>query len=102
MYRYTTPTLPVTISDLDFSDVSVFRIAIEQGNVEILKVIEADDPMVDAQHKTIYVPLTQEETAAFKDGTVEIQARIKFTNNNVLATEKATLSMRDVLDEVII
>lgn len=102
MYRYTTPTLPVTISDIDFADVSVFRIAIEQGNVELLKVIEADDPSVDAQHKTIYVPLTQEETAAFKDGTVAIQARIKFINNNVLATEKATLSMRDVLDEVII
>ena len=102
MYRYTTPTLPVTISDIDFADVSVFRIAIEQGNVELLKVINADDPSVDAQHKTINVPLTQEETAAFKDGTVEIQARVKLNNSAVLATEKVTLPMRNVLDEVII
>ena len=102
MYRYTTPTLPVTITGLDFTDVSVFRIAIEQGNVELLKVVEADSPYVDAQNKTIYVPLTQEETASFKPGTVGIQARIKFTNNSVLATNMETLSMNDVLDEVII
>ena len=102
MYRYTTPTLPITIDGLDFDDVSLFRIAIEQGSTEILKVVNADDPSVDAQHKTIYVPLTQEETAGFKDGTVQIQARIKFTNNSVLATNKVALSVKDVLDEVII
>ena len=102
MYRYTTPTLPITIDGLDFDDVSLFRIAIEQGSTEILKVVNADDPSVDTQHKTIYVPLTQEETAGFKDGTVQIQARIKFTNNSVLATNKVSLSVRDVLDEVII
>lgn len=102
MYRYTTPTLPITISDIDFAEVSVFRIAIEQGNVELLKIVDADDPSVDAQHKTIYVPLTQEETAGFKDGTVAVQARLKFLNGSVLATDKVTMPMRDVLDEVII
>ena len=102
MYRYTTPTLPITIDGLDFDDVSLFRIAIEQGNTEILKVVNADDPSVDAQHKTIYIPLTQEETASFKDGMVQIQARIKFENNSVLATNKVSLPVKDVLDEVII
>jgi len=102
MYRYTTPTLPITIADLDFNDVDLFRIAIEQGQIEMLKVVEADDPSIDAQHKTIYVPLTQEETASFKDGMVQIQARIKFTNGSVLATNKVSLSVKDVLDEVII
>ena len=102
MYRYTTPTLPITISDLDFDDVSLFRIAIEQGNIEMLKIVNADDPSVDTEHKTIYVPLTQEETASFKDGMVQIQARIKFENNSVLATNKVSLPVKDVLDEVII
>ena len=102
MYRYTTPTLPITIADVDFDDVSLFRIAIEQGSVEMLKVVSADDPNVDAQHKTIYVPLTQEETAQFKDGMVQIQARVKFDNNAVLATNKVALPIKDVLDEVII
>lgn len=102
MYRYTTPTLPVTIDGIDFDDVILFRIAIEQGNVEMLKVVNADDPNVDAQHNTIYVPLTQEETATFHDGTVAIQARVKFDNGHVLATNKVSLSVKDVLDEVII
>ena len=102
MYRYTTPTLPITIADLDFDEVNLFRIAIEQGNVELLKAVSASDPSVDAEHKTIYVPLTQEETAQFKDGIVQIQARVKFTNGAVLATNKVSLSIKDVLDEVII
>lgn len=102
MYRYTTPTLPITISDLDFDDVSLFRIAIEQGNIEMLKIVNADDPSVDTEHKTIYVPLTQEETSQFKDGMVQIQARVKFENNSVLATNKVSLPIKDVLDEVII
>lgn len=56
MYRYTTPTLPITIEDIDFDDVVLFRIAIEQGNTEILKVVMPDDASVDAEHNTIYVP----------------------------------------------
>lgn len=102
MYRYTTPTLPITISDLDFSTVSLFRVAIEQNDVEILKVIDAEDASVDAQHKTINVALTQEETASFKDGFVNVQVRAKLTGGSVLATKVAKLSVDDVLDEVII
>ena len=102
MYRYTTPTLPITISDLDFSTVTLFRVAIEQDGVKILKVIDADDASVDAQHKTINVALTQEETASFKDGVGEVQVRAKLTGGSVLATRIAKLSIKDVLDEVII
>lgn len=102
MYRYTTPTLPITISDLNFNTVSLFRVAIEQNDVEILKVIDADDAAVDAEHKTINVALTQEETASFKDGFVNVQVRAKLTGGSVLATKVAKLSVNDVLDEVII
>lgn len=102
MYRYTTPTLPVEITEVDYTTVDIFRIAIEQGKNEMLKIISANDPHVDAEHSTIYVPLTQEETASFKEGYVKIQARIKFTNGSVLATNKVNMPVEDVLDEVII
>ena len=102
MYRYTTPTLPITIEDIDFTEVNVFRIAIEQGNIEMLKIINADDESVDAETNTIYVPLTQEETASFKEGSVYVQARIVFTAGAVMATAKAKVSVKDVLDEVIV
>ncbi len=102
MYRYTTPTLPITIESIDFSDVQTFRIAIEQKNTEMLKVIDVDDETVDAETNTIYVPLTQEETASFKEGYVEVQARIVFLSGAVMATKKAKVAVNDVLDEVII
>lgn len=102
MYRYTTPTIPITIEDLDFADVSLFRVAIEQDEVEMLKIIDVDSASVDAEHRTIYVPLTQEETSSFKDGTAVVQVRVVFASGAVQATKKAPLTVRDVLDEVII
>ena len=102
MYRYTTPTIPITIEDLDFADIARFRVAIEQGTLEMLKIIEVSSTSVDAEHRTIYVPLTQEETASFKDGTAMVQVRVVFNSGAVQATKQALLTVRDVLDEVII
>ena len=102
MYRYTTPTLPVTIPDIDFSEVQTFRIAIEQDQTEILKIVDVDDETVDAETNTIYVPLTQQETALFQEGITEIQARIIFVSGSVMATKKGKVSVNDVLDEVIV
>lgn len=102
MYRYTTPTLPITIADLDFAEVRLFRIAIEQGKTEILKIVNVDDASVNPETNTIYVPLTQEETASFRKGISEVQVRVQFTSGAVMATNKARVSVYDVLDEVII
>lgn len=102
MYRYTTPTLPITIEDIEFADVQTFRIAIEQGSTEILKEISATDSSVDFGTNTINVRLTQEETASLREGKVEVQARIVFTSGDIQATKKAKVSVHDVLDEVIV
>lgn len=102
MHRYTTPTIQITIDDVDFSNVDVFRIAIEKGQKSLLFVVPADDARVDAQHKTINIELTQEESASFNEGFVLVQARIKYTNGKIQATDMARLNVADVLDEVII
>jgi hypothetical protein len=104
MYRYTTPTLPLTIDDesLDFADVANFRVAIEQGNVKMLKIVEATSAFVNPETKTIYVPLTQEETALLKEGLAEAQVRIVFASGAVQATNKGPVPVHDVLDEVIV
>lgn len=102
-YRYTTPTLPLTISDLDFSTVNKFRIAIEQGDKEIfLFIVDASDPIVDAEHKTIYLELTQEQTSQLSEGYAKIQIRVLFTSGKVLATPKKNVTINDVIDEVIV
>lgn len=103
MYRYTTPTLPITIEDIDFSLVDNFRIAIEQGGKEdTLFIVPAGDSAVDAENKTIYLSLTQEQTAWFDDGPARLQVRIVFNNGNVSATPKAQIDINDVIDEVIV
>jgi len=103
MYRYTTPTLPITIDDVDFSLVDNFRIAIEQkGKEDKLFIVSASDPIVDAQHKTIYLSLTQEQTVDFSEGEAKLQVRIVYSNHKVQATRKARITINDVIDEVIV
>lgn len=101
MYKYTTPTLPVTISDINFLDVDYFRIAIKAGKKYIFE-IPANDERVDSENNTIYLELTQEQTAHFAAGYAIIQARIKYNTGRIQATETAKISINDVIDEVII
>lgn len=103
MYRFTTPTLPITIEDVDFSLVDNFRIAIEQKSKEDkLFIVNASDERVDAENKTIYLSLTQGETADFNDGEAKLQVRIVYSNGSVQATRKARITINDVIDEVIV
>ena len=102
MYRYTTPTIPITINNIDFGTVDLFRVAIKSGRVNDLFIIPADDPRVDAEAKTITVELTQEQTAALSDGYAKLQVRIRYSNGRVQATPIVKINVQDVLDEVII
>ena len=103
MYQYTTPTLPVTIPEVDFSEVSKFRIAIKSGSDDyLLFVVDADDPIVDAQTKTIMLELTQEQTTMLEIGKGVVQARIIYNTGKVQATKKANVSIDDVIDEEIV
>lgn len=104
MYRYTTPTLPITIDDIDFSEVRTFRIAIKQKSDKepLLFIVPADDERVDAQNKTINLALTQEQTAALKAGYARVQVRIVYQSGSVQATPEAPITIKDVFDEVIV
>ena len=103
MYRYTTPTLPLTINDVDFSQVSTFRIALKPERGEpLLFIVDADDPIVDADDKTIYLELTQEQTAAIEEGKARVQTRIIYKNGKVGATNKAVITVNDVYDKEIV
>ena len=102
MYRYTTPTLPITIDDVDFSEVDNFRIAIQQGKSEQHFIVDADDARVDAEHKTIYLDLTQEQTAQLQEGYARLQVRIVYDSGSVQATPKVQVTVKDVIDEVIV
>lgn len=47
MYRFTTPTITLTISNLDFSVVSVFRVAMQRGAKQLLREIPVESDAAD-------------------------------------------------------
>lgn len=102
MYRYTTPTIPITIEDIDFSEVRQFRVAIKNNETELLFLVDGDDPRVDAEHNTILLALTQEQTARLEAGSGGLQVRIVYNSGSVQATPIAAVSINDVYDEVIV
>lgn len=101
MYRYTTPTLPITIEDVDFSLVDNFRIAIK-SKTEQLYIIPASDERVDTENNTINLALTQEQTAELEEGFARLQVRIVYASGAVQATPIVSVTVKDVIDEVIV
>ena len=107
MYTYTTPTIPCTITGAsNWEHVSFVRLAIKGQCVKLIKEIPISDITVttedDEQTATFSVDLTQEETAQLKSGVLGIQARIKYDDDSVLATNSVGKRLDDVIDKVVI
>lgn len=107
MYTYTTPTIPCTITGAsNWEHVSFVRLAIKGQCVKLVKEISISDITVttedDEQTATFSVELTQEETAQLKSGVLGIQARIKYNDDSVLATNSVGKRLDDVIDKVVI
>lgn len=100
MYTYTTPTITCTIEGVEFDAVDCVRIAIKGKGPEVLKIVPVAD--IDTEQGIAEIKLTQEETAAIGRGQVAIQARIRYTDGTVQATNKVLRDMNDVIDKVVI
>lgn len=100
MYQYTTPTITVTLSGVNFTNVDYIRIAFQGTDELLLKQIAVAD--IDTTEGTAAIELTQEETVTLGEGILTIQARIHYTDGTVQATNKVVKKMYDVLDEVVI
>ena len=100
MYTYTTPTITCTLTGLEFSSVDYVRIAIESKGYSLVRVVPVAD--FDTETGNTSIELTQEETAALGKGRVAIQARVRYLDGTVQATNKVLKDMYNVLDEVVI
>ena len=100
MYRYTTPTITCELSGVAFDNVDVVRIAVKGTNTLIVREVQS----ADITDSTVVIKLTQEETANLGEDNdiVSIQARIKYNDGTVQATNKVRTSLLDVLDKVVI
>lgn len=100
MYTYTTPTIVCTLTGVEFDQVDFVRIAVENKKREIVREIPASD--IDAETGNVSITLTQEETAALGKGQIAIQARVRYLDGTVQATNKVLRDVDSVLDEVVI
>ena len=87
---YTTPTFTLTFTekDLDLTQAENVYVTFRSGAVFLTKTGEN----LTVDEKTISVDLTQEETASFVMGVVEIQANWTQGNKRI-ASEVATYDM---------
>lgn len=99
MYTYTTPTITCTLDGIEFEQVDFVRIAVK-GKTEIVKIVNATD--IDTETGETSISLTQEETAQLGKGQIAIQARIRYVDGTVQATNKVLKEMNEVLDKVVI
>lgn len=98
MIRGTTPTIKITILNLDLEQIESFFLVIKQ-NVINSAIVEKtiDDVIIDAENKCVLCQLTQEDTLKLQNGAADMQVRIKDKSGNVMATSVVTLQIDRLL-----
>lgn len=96
MRRGTTPTITITVSDLDVSDLGTIKVTFKQGNIELTKT--TDDITVDTENNALSIPLSQDDTLMFGSGSVSVQIRgLLADGTTAIASKIKTISMERVL-----
>lgn len=98
MRRGTTPTLTFNMP-FDSAGVENIYITFVQGREMVLEKTLAD---VVWNEKAIELELTQEETLKFRPGQMEIQIRIKFINEQAIASNIMYTTSEAILKDGVI
>lgn len=98
MRQGTTPTIQITINDIDLNEMQNIYVVFEQ-NGYILKKESSD---LDIEGNVISVLLSQEETLNFKEGTCNIQLRMITKGGVAIASPIKTTKVYRVLNKEVI
>lgn len=98
MRQGTTPTIQITVNDIDLNEMQNIYVVFEQ-NGYILKKESSD---LDIEGNTISVLLSQEETLNFKEGTCNIQLRMITKGGVAIASPIKTTKVYRVLNKEVI
>ena len=98
MRQGTTPTIQITINDIDLNEMQNIYVVFEQ-NGYILKKESSD---LDTEGNIISVLLSQEETLNFKEGTCNIQLRMITKGGVDIASPIKTTKVYRVLNKEVI
>lgn len=99
MFTYTTPTITIKLTNVEFSYVDYVRIAIKGDKSIVVREVPVAD--IDTSTGVTSIKLTQEETAALGAGLLVIQGRAHYTDGTVEATNKFNMHLQNIIDEVI-
>lgn len=107
MYQGTTPTIPFTIKGIDLTQARVFLTLQDQRTWETQTYDSSGDKVMvsfsaEDDETTIQLTLTQEETLAISEGKIMVQARWVLANNKAGASDKASLTVNDVIYKEVI
>ena len=98
MRQGTTPTIQITINDIDLNEMQNIYVVFEQKGY-ILKKESSD---LDIEGNVILVLLSQEETLNFKEGTCNIQLRMITKGGVAIASPIKTTKVYRVLNKEVI
>lgn len=98
MRQGTTPTIQITINDIDLNEMQNIYVVFEQ-NGYILKKESSD---LDIEGNVISALLSQEETLNFKEGTCNIQLRMITKGGVAIASPIKTTKVYRVLNKEVI
>ena len=98
MRQGTTPTIQITINDIDLNEMQNIYVVFEQ-NGYILKKESSD---LDIEGNIISVLLSQEETLNFKEGPCNIQLRMITKGGVAIASPIKTTKVYRVLNKEVI
>lgn len=98
MRQGTTPTLQITVNNIDLADMEHIYVVFEQ-NGNLLKKSMTD---LKVENNVISVLLTQEETLSFKNGNCNIQLRMVTYDGIAMASPIKTVNVYSVLNKEVI
>lgn len=98
MRQGTTPTIQITVNNIDLADMERIYVIFEQ-NGNLLKKGMTD---LKVENNVISVLLTQEETLSFKNGNCNIQLRMITYDGIAMASPIKTVNVYGVLNKEVI
>lgn len=98
MRQGTTPTIQITVNNIDLADMERIYVVFEQ-NGNLLKKSMTD---LKVENNVISVLLTQEETLSFKNGNCNIQLRMITYDGIAMASPIKTINVYSVLNKEVI
>lgn len=98
MRQGTTPTLQITVNNIDLADMEHIYVVFEQNGYLLKKSM----PDLKIEDNVISVLLTQEETLSFKNGNCNIQLRMITYDGIAMASPIKTVNVYSVLNKEVI